>query len=126
MPAKDAKVARKTASNVLSGGLSATEAIARGFGLKSHAERRAESAGQDAPQLPAGDAAEEAERQLAAGIAEAEVCEATTSAFAEFPIPHLNLSGFISIGHETHRTPQTSLVFPSLYRTMPFLLQNRG
>lgn len=91
MPAKDAAGARKTASKVLSSGLGATEAIARGFGLKSHAERRAEAAATaaTAAQLPGGveaaaeaaaqlpaeciDAAAEAERQLAASIAEAEV-----------------------------------------------------
>ncbi|KAK9916405.1 hypothetical protein WJX75_002219 [Coccomyxa subellipsoidea] len=72
MPAKDAKVARKISSNVLSSGLSATEAIARGFGLKSHAERRAEASGEAAAQLPAEEAAAEAERRLAASIAEAE------------------------------------------------------
>lgn len=73
MPAKDAKVARKISSNVLSSGLSATEAIARGFGLKSHAERRAEASGETAAQLPAEETAAEAERRLAASIAEAEV-----------------------------------------------------
>lgn len=42
MPAKDAKDARQAVSNIMSGGLNATEAIARGFGLKSHVEQRAE------------------------------------------------------------------------------------
>ena len=42
MPAKDAQDARKTMSKVMAGGFSATEAIARGFGLKSHVEQRAE------------------------------------------------------------------------------------
>ncbi|BDA40415.1 probable glucoamylase at N-terminal half [Coccomyxa sp. Obi] len=79
MPAKDAAGARKTASKVLSSGLGATEAIARGFGLKSHAERRAEAAVAAATQLPGGEeaaehvhTAAEAERRLAASIAEAE------------------------------------------------------
>ena len=42
MPAKDAEDARQTVSGVFSGSLDATEAIARGFGLKSHVEQRAE------------------------------------------------------------------------------------
>lgn len=42
LPAKDAKDAQTAVSRVLSGGLSATEAIARGLGLKSHVEQRAE------------------------------------------------------------------------------------
>ena len=92
MPAKDAADARKTASKVLSSGLGATEAIARGFGLKSHAERRAEAeaaaarlpggeaaAAEAAAQLPTKpvDAAAEAERRLAVSIAEAEVGDET-------------------------------------------------
>lgn len=75
LPAKDAKVAQKTAGKVLSTGLSATEAIARGFGLRSHAERRAQAeAAAVAEQLPDSgeEAAQEADRQLAASIAEAE------------------------------------------------------
>lgn len=64
---------------MLSGGLNATEAIARGFGLRSHAERRAEAEG--VGQLQGGSDEEavqdvaEAERRLAASIAEAEVGE---------------------------------------------------
>ncbi|CAK0787942.1 hypothetical protein CVIRNUC_011164 [Coccomyxa viridis] len=42
LPAKDAEDARHTVSDVFSGSLNATEAIARGFGLKSHVEQRAE------------------------------------------------------------------------------------
>ncbi len=42
LPAKDAQDARKTVSKVMAGGLNATEAIARGFGLKSHVEQRTE------------------------------------------------------------------------------------
>ena len=42
MPAKDAEDARQTASDVFSGSLNATEAVARGLGLKSHVEQRAE------------------------------------------------------------------------------------
>ena len=42
MPAKDAEDARQTVSDVFSGSLNATEAIARGFGLKSHVEQRAD------------------------------------------------------------------------------------
>ena len=42
LPAKDAKDAQKAVSNIVSGGLNATEALARGFGLKSHVEQRAD------------------------------------------------------------------------------------
>lgn len=42
LPAKDAKDAQKAMSDIVSGGLNATEALARGFGLKSHVEQRAD------------------------------------------------------------------------------------
>ena len=42
LPAKDAEDARHTVSDVFSSSLNATEAVARGFGLKSHVEQRAE------------------------------------------------------------------------------------
>lgn len=84
LPAKEGKAAQKTASAVLSTGLNATEAIARGFGLKSHAEMRAEAevaklaasgatAPPEAEAEPAADDIEAAEKRLAASIAEAEV-----------------------------------------------------
>jgi hypothetical protein len=67
-------VAQKTAATVLSGGLSATEALARGFGLKSHAERRAEATAAAGQLLLDGaSTVEDAEQRLAASIAEAEV-----------------------------------------------------
>ncbi len=42
LPAKDAQDAQEAMSKVMAGGLNVTEAIARGFGLKSHVEQRAE------------------------------------------------------------------------------------